>query len=339
MEIYVRPAVLTYRRPFGISRWTRTETHNVFVEVHHEGIVGYGEGAPNARYGESQEQAIAKLTTLPGHPFHSPLQWLEIHACLRAHFSGARAAEAALDMALHDWAGKYEGRPLFQLWGMHTNCTIPTSYTIGLSAPEEMARLAAEVAGSFRVLKVKLGTRQDYAIIEAIRAVTDVPLRVDANEGWSDVRQALEMIHWLAGQGVELVEQPLPAGRWEEMAWLKEHSPLPLIADEDAHEPIPWDRLVRAYHGINIKLDKCGGLTRARYLVGSARARGLRIMLGCMVASSLSITAAAHLSGYADYADLDGHLLLASDPYEGLRLEEGRLCLPERPGIGVVPRS
>ncbi len=338
MELVVRPLTLPYRRPFGISRWTRTETRNVFVEIRHEGITGYGEGAPNARYGESQEQAIARLRHLPAMPFHSPLQWLEIHACLRTYFKGARSAEAALDMALHDWVGKYLGRPLFQLWGGQEACTIPTSYTVGLDTPEEMARLAAEAARTFQVLKIKLGTSRDRAIVEAIRAATNVPLRVDANEGWSDARQALDMIEWLAEQNVELVEQPLPAGRWEDMAWLKTRSPLPLIADEDAHEPILWENLERSYHGINIKLDKCGGLTRARYLFGRARALGLQVMLGCMVSSSLSITAAAHLSRAADYADLDGHLLLASDPYEGVQVQQGVLCLPERPGLGVYPR-
>ena len=186
------------------------------------------------------------------------------------------------------------------------------------------------------VLKVKLGADEDRQVLEAVRAETDRPVRVDANEGWT-LDEALQRLDWLAGMGVELVEQPLPAGRLEETRELRRSSPLPIVADEDAHRAADVPRLAGAYDGINIKLMKCGGLEEARRMIAAARAHDMKVMLGCMIESSVAVTAAAHLSPLVDWADLDGNLLVTNDPYVGVKVENGRLVLPEGPGLGVEP--
>ena len=209
-----------------------------------------------------------------------------------------------------------------------------TSFSIGI---DDLDTIRAKVlaAGDYAVLKIKLGTDRDEAIMAAVREVTDQPLRVDANEGWKDPETALRHIVRLAGQGVELIEQPLPAGRLEEVAWLRERSPLPLFADEDVMDSADIAQLAGSYHGINIKLMKAGGPREAWRMIQRAREHGLKIMLGCMIESSCGISAAAHLSGAVDFVDLDGHLLLATDPFRGLRLEAGRVRTSEAPGLGV----
>ncbi|RIK64282.1 dipeptide epimerase, partial [candidate division KSB1 bacterium] len=209
-----------------------------------------------------------------------------------------------------------------------------TSYSIGIDKPEimqEKIRAAAE----FPILKIKLGSDDDEAIMAAVRAATDRVVRVDANEGWKDRQEALEKIQWLAKMNVEFVEQPLPAHRLDDVAWLRERSPLPLVADEDVMKANDLPALARAYHGINIKIMKSGGLQEAMRMIHVARALSLKIMLGCMIESSLGITAAAHLSPLVDWADLDGNLLIKNDPCRGVRVEQGRLILPEGPGLGV----
>jgi L-alanine-DL-glutamate epimerase-like enolase superfamily enzyme len=194
-------------------------------------------------------------------------------------------------------------------------------------------------AEEYPVLKVKVGLDTDEATIEAVRSVTGKPLRVDANEGWRDKETAIRKIEWLASKGVELVEQPMPADMLEEAAWVRERSPIPVFADEACLRASSIPALAGAYHGVNVKLDKAGGLREALRMVHTARACGLKVMLGCMISSSASTTAAAHLSPLVDFADLDGHLLVANDPWEGVAVRDGRLVLPDRPGLGLRKRE
>ena len=333
---------------FGTARESKTFVDNVFVELSAEHptigrtVLGYGEACPYKRNGESVAHVAAELT--------SALNRIQLHPLFTEQDDGAVAqsigtvcAEAAmcnsarsgLDMALWDWWSRCQGRSLGDIWQLPSRGPL-TSFTIGLDGHASMAQRAQE-AMPYPLLKVKLGGRDDRAAIEAIREVSDKPLRVDANEGWPDAKSALSMIRWLAQHDVQFVEQPLKRGSWSEMSWLKKRSPLPLIADEDVRAEVDWNILRESYHGINIKLDKCGGLSAARDQLRKARVHGLQVMVGCYVASSLAITAAAHIAMLADWADLDGHLLLKSDPCRGLRLDtDGCIVLPPADGLAVT---
>jgi L-alanine-DL-glutamate epimerase-like enolase superfamily enzyme len=240
-------------------------------------------------------------------------------------------------MALRDLAGKRLGAPLYELLGLDPRDTPATSFTIGMDTPDAMAA-RVRAAGEFEVLKIKLGAENDRELLGAVRAATARPLRVDANEGWT-LEGAISRLEWLQEMGVELVEQPLPAAELEATRELRRLSPLPLFADESVHRAADIPRIAEAFDGINIKLMKCGGIGEALRMIAVARAHDLQVMLGCMVESSLAVTAAAHLSPLVDHADLDGNLLVANDPYVGAAVERGRLVLPRRPGLGVRPRG
>jgi L-alanine-DL-glutamate epimerase-like enolase superfamily enzyme len=257
-------------------------------------------------------------------------------AAARVADPGQPAAEAAVDMALRDLAGKRLGVPLYELLGIETGSMPPTSFTIGMDTPEIVEEKVREAA-DFRVLKVKMGSTRDRQVLEAVRRVSDRPVRVDANEGWT-LSDALARLEWLEDKGVELVEQPLPANQIDEMKELKKVSPLPLFADESVGRALDIPRLAEAFDGINIKLMKCGGLGEALRMIHVARAHDMKVMLGCMVESSLAITAAAHIAPLVDHADLDGNLLITNDPFVGAGVSAGRLVLPSEPGLGVHPR-
>lgn len=258
-------------------------------------------------------------------------------AARRAAVTGQASAEAAVDMALFDLAGQRLGVPLYDLLGHRPAPTPETSFTIGMDRPEVVVQKVRE-AGAFAVLKVKMGSDDDREVLQAVRDTTRQRLRVDANEGWT-FAGATERLEWLHRLGVEFVEQPLPADRLEETRELRKRSPLPFIADESVHRASDIPRLLGAFDGINIKLMKCGGLGEALRMIAVARAHGMTVMLGCMIESSVAITAAAHLSPLVDFADLDGNLLVDDDPYEGVVLRDGRWMLPSRPGLGVRLRQ
>lgn len=324
---------LHLRHTFRLSRGASDARRNVILELEHEGLIGLGEAAPIARYGQSAESSARALATM-SERLGEPMEFDE--AARRAAVPGEEAAEAALDIALWDLAGKRLGEPIYRLLGLDPEHAPPTSFTIGLDSPEIVTEKVREATG-FAALKVKLGTDDDLAVLAAVRSATDQPLRVDANEGWT-LDGALTRLETLAALGVELVEQPLPAGELEAMRELKRQSPLPLFADESVHRAADIPRLVGAFDGINIKLMKCGGIGEALRMIRVARALGMRIMLGCMIETSIGITAAAHLLPLVDYADLDGHLLITNDPFVGARLEEGRLVPTSAPGLGVEER-
>jgi L-alanine-DL-glutamate epimerase-like enolase superfamily enzyme len=251
--------------------------------------------------------------------------------------AGEPAAEAAIDMALRDLAGKRLGVPLYELMGIDPSSMPVTSFTIGMDTPEIVEQKVREAA-NFKVLKVKMGSKDDDRVLETVRSLTDCPVRVDANEGWA-LEDAVARLEWLQEMGVELVEQPLPADQLDEMRELKKQSPLPLFADESVSHSDDIPRLADAFDGINIKLMKCGGLGEALRMIHVARAHGMKIMLGCMVESSLAVTAAAHIAPLVDFVDLDGNLLISNDPFIGAEVREGRLVLPSEPGLGVRVRS
>ena len=249
---------------------------------------------------------------------------------------GQYAAKAALDIALMDWVGQKLGVPLYRFFGLDPNDAPITTFSIGIDTPE-VTRQKVREAEAFPVLKIKVGLDTDEATIAAVRSATNKPLRVDANEGWKDREVAVRKINWLATQGVEFVEQPMPAEMLEETRWVRERVRLPLIADEACQRARDIPKLVGIFDGVNVKLDKAGGILEAFQMIQIARALGLKTMLGCMVSSSVSVTAAAHLSPLVDYADLDGNLLIANDPFTGVQVRNGKLLLPDRPGLGLKP--
>jgi len=298
---------------------------------------GLGETAPAKFYGETVETVQRALEIFD--PFlNGNLDAIQaIMDTLESTMRGNYAAKSAIDMALHDRLGKVLGVPLYRLWGLDPNETPCTSFTIGLDEPEMMQQKVRE-ASEYPILKVKLGTSHDLEIIRTLREVTDKPIYVDANTAWTP-KEAVRKIRELVPYGIELIEQPTHPDDLEGLKFVREHSELPIIADESVKRATDIPALVGCVDGVNIKLVKCGGLLEAMRIIHVARAHGLQIMIGCMIESSLGITAAAHLTPLVDYADLDGHLLIANDPYSGVRLEAGKLILPNLPGIGVIPRD
>jgi len=330
---------LLLRHTWTISRNSSEFKDNVFVRIERAGVAGWGEAAPNVRYGQSAEQTEAALEKArPLVEAGDWLQYVSLHERWERAVPEPSCAHAALDIAILDWVGRKLDVPLYRLFGLDAGRAPVTTFSIGIDTPEVIRRKVEE-AKDFPVLKIKVGTAGDAEILAAVRDATDRPLRVDANEGWRDKEQALEKILWLQKMGVELIEQPLPAAMIEETAWLRERVEIPIIADEAVKRAGDIPQLAGAYDGINIKLMKSGGLQEALRMIHVARAVGLKVMLGCMIESSVAISAAAHLSPLVDYADLDGNLLIANDPFAGVTVEQGKLILSDRPGLGISERS
>jgi L-alanine-DL-glutamate epimerase-like enolase superfamily enzyme len=239
-----------------------------------------------------------------------------------------------MDIALMDWFGQKIGVPLYTYFGLDPADAPVTTFSIGIDNPE-VTRQKVREAEAFPILKIKVGLATDEPTIEAVRSVTKKPLRVDANEGWKDKEEAVRKINWLESQGVEFIEQPMPAAMIEETRWVRSRVHIPVIADEACLHPADIPKLADAYDGINVKLDKAGGILEGYRMIQIAKSLRMKTMLGCMISSSVSVTAAAHLSPLVDYADLDGNLLIANDPYAGVTVREGKLILPERPGLGL----
>jgi L-alanine-DL-glutamate epimerase-like enolase superfamily enzyme len=324
MKLTFRRYDLTLRHPFTIARGTSSIDPVMIVEIEHGGIVGLGEAAPSGRYGESIETVERFLSTLDLSRWGDPFLLEDILAAVDAHAPGQPAAKAAVDLALHDWVGKKLGVPLYRLWGLDPAKAPVTSFTIGIDTPD-MIKKKVEEAEPYPLLKIKLGSDHDREIMKAIRSVTKKTVRVDANEGWQ------------AGEGVEFVEQPMPASDLAGIAWVRERSPLPLIADENCVRVKDIPGLRGVFDGINIKLMKCTGLREALAMIRTAKACGMKVMMGCMIETSIAISAGAHLSPLLDYADLDGNILTTNDPFRGALVREGRLVLPDGPGLGVRP--
>jgi L-alanine-DL-glutamate epimerase-like enolase superfamily enzyme len=321
---------------FVISRDATDHADVVQVSIGHEGVQGFGEGAPVERYGESAESARAFVKEHAGRLGDDPFALEEIGARLAA-VPGEQAAKAALDGALHDLQGKLLGIPALRLLGLPRTGP-PTSWTVWLGDPDDMATRAEKAASSFRRLKLKLGGGDglDVERVRAVRAVTDLPLQVDVNEWWS-LDEALDALPQLAELGVEYCEQPLPAGD-EGGRVLKERSPIPIYVDEDCHTLGDVAGCAEIAHGINIKLAKSGGIREAIRMAHAARALGLGVMLGCMLESGLAIAAGCCVAPLCDHVDLDGNLLLREDPWPGVAFVDGVQIPSDAPGLGVAGR-
>jgi L-Ala-D/L-Glu epimerase / N-acetyl-D-glutamate racemase len=333
VELVHRSVTLALEQPFTISRETSVEEKLIWIELRHEGTTGHGEAAPQAHYGESIESASAFLDEAGDLLGDDPFALEEVGERL-AERSGEMAAKSAIDAALHDLCGKLTGIPVWRLLGLR-QIGPPTSWTIWLGDPDDMARRAEQVDRRFRQLKLKLGGRDglDVERVRAVQNVTNLPLMVDVNEYW-EVDEAIESIAALAVLRVEYVEQPLPAGD-PGGPRLKQEAALPVYVDEDCHTLADVAPCAERAHGINIKLAKSGGIREAHKMAVAARALGLGVMLGCMIETGLGISAGCQIASLCDHVDLDGNLLLAEDPWPGVAFENGIQVPPEEPGLGV----
>jgi len=328
---------LELRHQFTLASGSRKTTPVLITSLEYQGLTGYGEASMPPFLGETHNSASAFLNSLDLSGFNDPLMLEDILSYVDKHLPGNYAAKASVDIALHDLAGKLTGFPVCRLLGLNPDRTLYTSYTIGIDKPDVIRQKVSE-AEPFKILKVKLGGGNDREIIETIRSVTDKTLCVDVNQGWKDKSYALEMAHWLNEKGVIFIEQPLPAGMIEESAWLRERSPLDIIADEAIQGFDDLIRLKDVYSGVNVKLMKCGGIRSAFIMLESARKLGMKTLIGCMTETSCAVTAAAHLSPLADWCDLDGNLLINNDIFTGVKVIEGRISLPQgKCGLGIEP--
>ncbi len=326
---------LPLKRRFTISRGSRDEVNNVLVKIHCQGITGIGEAAPNHRYNESQQSAMSFIDSFGPYDTEHPFDVSLLVNKMEEHGKGEFAAKAGLEMALYDWIGKKLNIPLFKLLQAPDRTGPRTTYTFGIDKPEVMKEKVEE-AGPYPLLKIKLGTDYDKDIIEAIRELTDKPILVDANEGWKTVDQALEMIRFLDKRNVFVIEQPMPAECVREMKEVRLKSTIPLMADESITGQESLEDLSSQFHGINIKLMKTGAISTSLKIIHQARKAGLQIMVGCMVESVIADTASALVALWADYADVDGHLLLKESPMKGLEiLPDGHIRVPDLPGLGL----
>ncbi len=309
---------------------------NLYVRFLRDGVTGLGEAAPIPRYKENAESARRAVESVrdllaSSDPWHFSKLTREVFR----RIGGQYAAKAAIDIALMDWVTQRLSVPLYRYFGLDPRDAPLTTFSIGIDTPE-ITRQKVREAEPFPVLKIKVGLDTDEATIDAVRSVTKKPLRVDANEGWKDKDEAVRKINWLEKQGVEFVEQPMPAAMLDETRWVRGRVHIPIIADEACLHPADIPKLAESYDGVNIKLMKCGGVQEAFRMIEIAKSLGLKTMLGCMIESSAGVTAAAHLSPLVDYADLDGNLLISNDPYSGVKVERGKLILPDRPGLGLI---
>lgn len=335
LNLSFEPYELKLRHAFNLAKSQRTTTPDVQVQLEYDGIIGYGEASMPPYLGESVATVTSFLSKLDLSQFSDPFRIEDIHDYMDSVAPGNRAAKASVDIALHDLLGKIMGQPWYKIWGLDPAKAPNTSFTISYDAdPKEMKAKIDETA-PYKVIKIKMGLDHDKELVKAIRSRTDVPICVDANQGWSDKEKALEMCHWLNDHGCLFVEQPMPKEMFDETAWLKERSPLPIIADEFLQRLPDVRRAAQAYDGINIKLMKSTGMHEAYQMAVLARALGMKVMLGCMTETSCAVTAAAQLSPMVDWADLDGNLLIANDRFDGIRIVDGQVTIPDRPGIGV----
>ena len=336
LKLTFRPYELQLRHTFTVSSYSRKTTPGVQVRIDYEGFTGFGEASMPPYLGQSTETVCRFLSKVDLSQFSDPFQMDTILAYVDSLSSGDGAAKAAIDIALHDLTGKLLGQPWWRLWGLDPSKTPNTTFTIGIDTPDVVREKTRECADRFNILKVKVGLDNDKEMIRTIREITDLPLAVDANQGWKDREQALDEILWLKENGIVMVEQPMAKERIDDNAWITERSPLPIFADEAIQRLADIPAIKGAYHGINIKLMKCTGMREGWKMVNYAKAEGMRVMLGCMTETSCAVSAAAQLSPAADFADLDGNLLITNDLFDGMKVVDGKITLNDRPGIGCI---
>lgn len=336
LKLSFKPNELKLRHAFNLARNSRTTTPDVLVQLEYDGIVGYGEASMPPYLGESIESVTKFLGNLDLGQFNDPFRIEEILSYVDGTAPDNRAAKASVDIALHDLLGKIMGQPWYKIWGLSPEKTPNTSFTIGIDKAD-VVRQKVDEAAPYKVIKVKMGLDNDKELVEIIRSKTDKPLCVDANQGWTDKEKALDMCHWLKERGCMFVEQPFDKKMIDETAWLRERSPLPIIADEFCQRIPDVMRAYQVYDGINIKLMKSTGLHEAYKMAVLAKSLGMKLMIGCMTETSCAISAAAQLAPMADWVDLDGNLLIANDSFDGVKVVDGKITLTDKPGIGVTP--
>ena len=336
LRLSFQPYELQLRHTFTVSSYSRKTTPGVQVKIDYEGYTGYGEASMPPYLGQSVETVTAFLSRVNLEQFNDPFRLEEILAYIDSLSPGDGAAKAAIDIALHDLVGKLLGQPWWRLWGLDPSKAPDTTFTIGIDTPDVVREKTRECADRFNILKVKVGLENDKEMIRTIREVTDLPLAVDANQGWKDREQALDEIYWLKENGIVMVEQPMAKERLDDNAWITERSPLPIFADEAIQRLADIPSIKGAYHGINRKLMKCTGMREAWKMVNYARAEGMKVMIGCMTETSCAVSAAAQLSPAVDFADLDGNLLITNDLFKGMEVIGGKITLSDAPGIGLT---
>lgn len=335
MHLTFEPYELKLKHVFTVSSFSRSTTPDVQVRLDYDGYTGYGEASMPPYLGQTVESVCSFLKKVDLEQFPDPFCIDDILTYIDSLSDGDSAAKAAVDIALHDLVGKIIGAPWHRMLGLNPEKTPNTTYTIGIDTDEMVKLKTREVAGQFKILKVKLGTPRDREMIRAIREVSDLPIAVDVNQGWKNKKKALDEIFWLKEQGIVMVEQPMPKEMLDANAWLTERSPLPTFADEAIQRLKDIPAVKGAYTGINIKLMKCTGMREAWKMMNYARAEGMKVMIGCMTETSCAIAAAAQLSPAVDFADLDGNLLIANDIFRGTTVVDGKITLNQLPGIGI----
>ncbi|HWW43410.1 dipeptide epimerase [Pedobacter sp.] len=325
---------LDLKHPFAIAKFSRTSTPLLLLRLRYEQTEGYGEASMVPYMGESYESATAFLSKVDWSCLTYPFNFPEIIAYLDSLAAGHPAIKAAIDIALNDLNGKLQQKPCYQIYGADPLKMPVTSYTIGIDSPEVIREKVADAAG-FKVLKVKLGRDNDKELISTVRSLTNLPLYVDANQGWDNRKKAIDMIYWLHDQGVVLIEQPMNKADTEGNAWLTGRSPIPILADEAVQRLSDLEQIKGAYHGINIKLMKSAGMYEAHQMILKARSYGMKILIGCMSETSCASLAAAALAPLCDWADLDGPWLTKNNPFTTPEFQEGKYQLKDLPGLGL----
>lgn len=341
MRLNYFPYELQLRHTFTVATSSRTTTQGVQLEIEYEGLTGYGE-ASMPPYLQKELGTVESVMEFFGKAakalerYDDPTRLEDILTEIDSLSEGNAAAKAAIDIALHDLVGKMLGAPWYKIWGLDKTKAPSTTFTIGIDTPDVVRAKTEECAAKFNILKVKLGRDNDKEMIETIRSVTDLPIAIDANQGWKDKHYALDMIHWLNERGIVMIEQPMPKTQIDDTAWVSERSPLPVFADESIQRLKDVTAQKGIFTGINIKLMKCTGMREAWKMLTLARALDMRVMIGCMTETSCACSAAAQLSPAVDFADLDGNLLIANDRFKGMEVVGGKITLNDLPGIGVV---
>ncbi len=336
MHLSYKPYQLELKYPFTIAKFSRTSTPLMLLEIEHEGKIGLGEASMVPYMGESIETAIEFLNKVDLNRFTFPFDMDEIIAYLDDIELGLPAIKAAVDIALHDLTGKLLKKPCYELFGSLPDLMPLTTFTVGIDEPKIIIKKVNDaLADGFKLLKIKLGRESDKLLIETIRSVTDLPLYVDANQGWTNKQEGLEMAFWLQEQGVLLIEQPMAKENIDGNAWITENSPIPIIGDEAVQRLDDVEKAKGVYHGINIKLMKAAGMHEAFKMIKAAKKNNLKILIGCMSETSIATLAGAALAPLCDYADLDGPFLTANNPFKTPEFKNGKYTLNKQPGLGV----
>ena len=337
MKLRFYPYTLELKHVFTVATSSRKTTPVMITEIEYNGVVGYGEASMPPYLGESHQTVSQFLSSVNLSQFDEPFRLEEILTYVDSLAPGNPAAKASIDIALHDLVGKLIGQPWHKIWGLNPEKTPYTSFTIGIDKPEVVRQIVKE-AEQYKILKVKLGLDNDKEMIETIRSVTDKPIRCDVNQGWKNKEEALKMIEWLATKNVEFIEQPMPKDWYDEHAWLRERSPIPIIGDESVQRLKDVRKAFGVYDGINIKLMKSTGMREAYKMILLAHSLDMKVMLGCMTETSCAISAAAQLSPLVDWADLDGADLISNDLFDGAKIINGKVTLTDLPGIGITKK-